>query len=72
MEILLIPIAMLHTGTLQKPHGANRCFLDLPAAGVCEMIELLIESVKPLGGYSKDTPYKDIALLILATPLFNV
>lgn len=36
-----------------------------------EMVELLIESVKPLGGYSKDTSYKDMALLILATRLFN-
>ena len=36
-----------------------------------EMIELLLESVKPLGGYSKDTPYNEIALLTLATRLFN-
>ncbi len=36
-----------------------------------EMIELLLESVKPLAEYSKDTPYKELALLTLATRLFN-
>ncbi len=36
-----------------------------------EMIELLLESVKPLGGYRKDIVYDELALLTLATRLFN-
>lgn len=36
-----------------------------------EMIELLLESVKPLGGYRKDTVYHELALFTLATRLFN-
>ena len=36
-----------------------------------EMIELLLESVKPLGGYSKEMAYDEMALLTLATRLFN-
>jgi len=36
-----------------------------------EMIELLLESVKPLQGYRKDTAHNELALLTLATRLFN-
>ncbi len=36
-----------------------------------EMIELLLESVKPLAGYRKDTVYNELALLTLASRLFN-
>ena len=36
-----------------------------------EMIELLLESFKPLEGYRKDTAYDELALLTLATRLFN-
>lgn len=36
-----------------------------------EMIELLLESVKPLGGYRKDTVYDELSLFTLATRLFN-
>ncbi len=36
-----------------------------------EMIELLLESVKPLAGYRKDTVYNELALLTLATRLVN-
>ncbi|MFB0559262.1 MAG: DUF5677 domain-containing protein [Dehalococcoidales bacterium] len=36
-----------------------------------EMIELLLESVKPLEGYRKDTAYNELALLTLVTRLLN-
>ena len=36
-----------------------------------EMTELLLESVKPLARYHKDTAYNELALLTLATRLFN-
>ena len=36
-----------------------------------EMIELLLDSVGPLGGYRKDTAYNELALLTLSTRLFN-
>ncbi len=36
-----------------------------------EMIELLLESVKPLEGYRKDTVYNELALLTLVTRLLN-
>ena len=36
-----------------------------------EMVVLLIESVKPLGGYRKDTVYDELALFTLATRIFN-
>lgn len=36
-----------------------------------EMSELLLESVKPLGGYRKDTVYDELALFTVATRLFN-
>ncbi len=36
-----------------------------------EMIELLLESVKPLEGYSKDTVYDEMSLTVLASRLFN-
>ena len=36
-----------------------------------EMIELLLESVKPLEGYRKDTVYDELSLLTVSTRLFN-
>jgi len=36
-----------------------------------EIIELLLESVKPLAGHHKGTAYGELALLTLATRLFN-
>lgn len=36
-----------------------------------EMVELLLESVKPLAGYHKGTAYNELVLLTLATRLFN-
>ena len=36
-----------------------------------EMVELLVESVKPMGGYRKDTVYDELALFTLATRIFN-
>jgi len=36
-----------------------------------EMIELLLESIRPLGGYRKDTVYDELALFTLATRIFN-
>lgn len=36
-----------------------------------EMVELLLESVKPMGGYRKDTVYDELALFTLVTRIFN-
>lgn len=36
-----------------------------------EMVELMIEALKPLGGSSKDTAKDELALLTLATRMFN-
>jgi hypothetical protein len=36
-----------------------------------EMIELLLEAIKPLGGYRKDTVYDELSLLTVSTRLFN-
>jgi len=36
-----------------------------------EMVELLLESVKPMGGDRKDTAYDELALFTLATRIFN-
>lgn len=36
-----------------------------------EMIELLLEAIKPLGGYRKDTVYGELSLLTVSTRLFN-
>jgi len=36
-----------------------------------EMIELLLEATKPLGGYRKDTVYDELSLLTVSTRLFN-
>jgi len=36
-----------------------------------EMLELLLESVQPLGGYRKDTVYDELSLLTISTRLFN-
>ena len=36
-----------------------------------EMIELLLEAVKPLGGYRKDAVYDELSLLTVSTRLFN-
>jgi len=36
-----------------------------------EMIELLLESIKPLEGYRKDTVYDELSLLTVSTRLFN-
>ncbi len=36
-----------------------------------KILELFLESIKPLGEYSKDTNYRQLALLTLATRLFN-
>ncbi len=36
-----------------------------------EMIELLLEAIKPLGGYRKDTVYDELSLLTMSTRLFN-
>lgn len=36
-----------------------------------EMIELLLESIKPLEGYRKDTVYDELSLLTVFTRLFN-
>ncbi|MBI2836626.1 MAG: hypothetical protein HYX85_02910 [Chloroflexi bacterium] len=36
-----------------------------------DMIELLLESVKPLAGYRKGTVHNELALLTIATRLFN-
>ncbi len=36
-----------------------------------EVVEMILESVSPLGEFSKDTDYRKLALLTLATRLFN-
>jgi hypothetical protein len=36
-----------------------------------EMVELLLESVMPMGGYRKDTVYDELALFTLSTRIFN-
>ena len=36
-----------------------------------EIAELLLESIKPMGGYREDTVYDKLALFILATRIFN-
>ncbi len=36
-----------------------------------EVIELLLEAIKPLGGYRKDTVYDELSLLTLFARLFN-
>lgn len=36
-----------------------------------EVIELLLESIRPLEGYRKDTVYDELSLLTIFTRLFN-
>ena len=36
-----------------------------------EMADLMIEAIRPLSGHSKDTDHSELALLTLATRIFN-